>query len=209
MKSSRRFWVILAVIMLLVSIQLACGLPGYEEAEDQASTYDAEETQTKAAARTETKAVRQTERAEEDIYEETQEAIESAVTEEVIVTPEPMPTVGQVQATKAISFGEPILGLSGKWQYYGIDNSLSFDVTIDWNGQKYQAVSCTGYGQVECELKGSTWDGTTLEITFYFPVSGYTTKNFITKESVAGDVITAGRSGTGCEGTITLLRAPE
>jgi len=150
-----------------------------------------------------------TEQAEKDIYTKTQEAIESSKTEIVIVTPEPMPTVGPVQATKVINFGEPIPGLAGKWQYYGSDNSLSFDVTIDWNGQKYQALGCTGYGQVECELKGSTWDGTTLEITFYFPVSEYTTKNFITKESVAGDVITAGRSGTGGVGTITLLRAPE
>ena len=209
MKSSRRFWVILAVIFLLVSVQLACVWPGYGEAEDQAATYEAEETQTRAAMRTETKAARQTEKAEEDIEEETQEAIESSKTEEVIVTPEPMPTVSPVQATKVINFGEQIPGLAGKWQYYGSDNSLSFDVTIDWNGQKYQALGCTGYGQVECELKGSTWDGTTFAITFYFPVSGYTTTNFITRESVAGDVITAGRSGTGGEGTITLLRAPE
>ncbi len=209
MKGSRRLWVIFAVIMVLFSVQLACSVSDLRESNDQVSTYEAEETQTRAAARTETKAARQTEKAEEDIEEETQEAIESVKTEVVIVTPEPMPTVGPVQATKAISFGEPIPGLSGKWQYYGIDNSLSFDVTIDWNGKEYQALGCTGYGQVECELEGSTWDGTTFAVTFYFPVSGYTTTNFITKESLAGDVITARRSGTGGEGTITLLRAPE
>jgi hypothetical protein len=139
--------------------------------------------------------------------ESTQE-LQATEVEATRVTKESRITVGPIQRTMVSGFEEPIPGLVGKWEYYGAGSSLSFDVTIDWDGQKYQAVNCTGYGDVECELKGSTWDGATLAITFYFLVSGYTTMNFITKESIAGDVITAKRSGTGSEGTITLLRAP-
>lgn len=71
MKGSRRLWVIFAVIMVLFSVQLACSVSDLRESNDQVSTYEAEETQTRAAARTETKAARQTEKAEEDIEEET------------------------------------------------------------------------------------------------------------------------------------------
>ena len=209
MKSSRRLWVILAVIILIISVQLACSLPGKAEEDAQMATYEAEETQTRAARRTETKAARQTEKAEEDIYEATQEAVEGVKTETVSVTQKSQITVEPVQVTKVSDFKEPIPGLAGKWQYYGIHSkTLSYEVTFEWDGSKYKATGCTGYNEIKCELKGSTWDGSNFNFTLYFPVSKYTTNHLITRESMAGDTLTAARSGTGGEGIIILVRAP-
>ena len=206
MKSNRRFWGMISAIGLIILLQMACALPGSSQKAAQTATSEARKTATKAAKRTE--------RALEDIYEETEKALESTQelqsteVEATRVPEEPWITAAPIQKTVVNGFEEPIPGLAGKWEYYGNDGSLSFDFTIDWNGQEYLALGCTGYGSVECELDSSTWDGVTFAVTFYFPVSGYTTTNFITKESIDGDVIIAGRSGTGGEGTIRLLRAP-
>ncbi|HQP07881.1 MAG TPA: hypothetical protein PLY85_02555 [Anaerolineaceae bacterium] len=206
MQSKRNFLGILSAIVLIISLQLACALPGAGEKAAQTATSEARKTATKAA--------RRTEKAEEDIYEETEKALEltqeiqSTEVEATRVPEEPRITAAPIQRTVVNNFGEPIPGLVGKWEYYDAGGSLSFDFTIDWNGKEYVALGCTGYGPVECELDSSAWDGTTLAITFYFPASGYTTTNFITRESLEGDVIIAGRTGTGGEGTIRLLRAP-
>ena len=206
MKSNRRFWGMISAIVLIILLQLACALPGSGEKAAQTATSEARKTATKAAKRTE--------RALEDIYEETEKASESTQelqpteVEATRIPEEPRITAGPIQITAVNASGEPIPGLEGKWEYYDAGGSLSFDVTIDWNGKEYLALGCTGYGPVECELDSSAWDGTTLAITFYFPASGYTTTNFITRESLEGDVIIAGRTGTGGEGTIRLLRAP-
>lgn len=206
MKSNRRFWGMISAIVLIILLQLACALPGSGEKAAQTATSEARKTATKAAKRTE--------RALEDIYEETEKASESTQelqpteVEATRVPEEPRITAGPIQITAVNPSSEPIPSLEGKWEYYDAGGSLSFDFTIDWNGQEYVALGCTGYGSVECELDNSTWDGSTFAVTFYFPASGYTTTNFITRESLEGDVIIAARSGTGGEGTIRLLRAP-
>ncbi|HQN05867.1 MAG TPA: hypothetical protein PK174_10665, partial [Anaerolineaceae bacterium] len=169
MKSNRRFWGMISAIGLIILLQLACALPGSSQKAAQTATSEARKTATKAAKRTE--------RALEDIYEETEKALESTQelqpteVEATRVPEEPRITAGPIQITAVNASGEPIPGLEGKWEYYDAGGSLSFDVTIDWNGKEYLALGCTGYGPVECELDSSAWDGTTLAITFYFPAS--------------------------------------
>ena len=69
MKSNRRFWGMISAIVLIILLQLACALPGSSEKAAQTATSEARKTATKAAKRTE--------RALEDIYEETEKALES------------------------------------------------------------------------------------------------------------------------------------
>ena len=68
--------------------------------------------------------------------ESTQE-LQATEVEATRVTKESRITVGPIQRTMVSGFEEPIPGLVGKWEYYGAGSSLSFDVTIDWDGQKY------------------------------------------------------------------------
>jgi len=105
-----------------------------------------------------------------------------------------------------VTASEPFPGLDGKWEYYSASGTHLYDFEIDWDGQTYRIENCVGYGDVVCELRSQSWDGTTLTWTNYYPHTDYTTTH--TYISVIGDTLTVARSGTAGEGTSVFRRAP-
>jgi len=96
---------------------------------------------------------------------------------------------------------EPITGLAGIWAYYAFEKPEHlFNITIEWDGNKYLLSNCTYFYQGgSCLINRHNWDGSTFSFVLHFPHTDTTTTHHIT--SVTGDILTGIREnvehGTG------------